>query len=60
MARARVVPRRPRRLFRRLWLAERRTFRQGLVALGLSTAAGSLGRGRFFDALPWIGMSIHV
>ena len=40
MARVRVVPRRPRWLARRLWLAERRTFRQGLVALGLSTAAG--------------------
>ena len=40
MARVRVVPRRPRWLARRLWLAERRTFRQGLVALGLSTVAG--------------------
>jgi mgtE-like transporter len=40
MARVRVVPRRSSRLVRLLWIAERRTFRQGLVALALSTLAG--------------------
>ena len=40
MARVRVVPRATSRLVRLLWVAERRTFRQGLIALGLSTLAG--------------------
>jgi hypothetical protein len=60
MARARVVLRRSRRLARRSWFGVRRAFRQGSPALGLSTTAGFLGRGRVPEVAPRSGVSVHV
>jgi hypothetical protein len=73
MARARAASRRPSRLIRLLRHTERRTFRQSLVALALSTLAGVVagltlghlagldlaGVARVLAVATWIGVLAH-